>query len=54
MKKIIDGIKYDIIYGYSKENKIVNIKGGNKDLVGKIVNVKIDETKTFTLYGTLI
>ena len=54
LEVLIDGIKDDIIYGYSKENKIVNIKGGNKDLVGKIVNVKIDETKTFTLYGTLI
>ena len=54
LEVLVDGIKDDIIYGYSKENKIVNIKGGNKDLLGKIVNVKIDETKTFTLYGTII
>ncbi len=43
----------DVLSGYSEENKLVNFKG-SKDLVGKIVNVKITLAKSWTLEGEAI
>ena len=38
------------VCGYTENMKLVNIKG-NKDLIGKIVNVKITDTKSFSMDG---
>lgn len=48
---LVDGITNNKGYGYSKDNKIVNIDGINENDIGNFVNVLIDNTKTFTLYG---
>ena len=40
----------DILSGYSENFKLINFKG-NKDKIGKIVSVKINVAKTFTLEG---
>ena len=40
----------DILTGYSESQKLVNFKG-NKDSIGKIVNVLITKAKTFTIEG---
>lgn len=45
--------KKDMMYGYTETNKLVNFKG-NKDLIGKIVDVKILEAKSFSLDGELV
>jgi tRNA-2-methylthio-N6-dimethylallyladenosine synthase len=42
-----------ILSGYSEENKLVNFKG-NEDMIGKIVDVKITVSKTWTLEGEAI
>lgn len=39
--------------GRTRTNKIVNFKGG-KELIGKIVNVRIDEAQTWSLEGKLV
>ena len=39
-----------MLCGYSEHNKLVNFKG-NKDHIGSIVNVKINEAKTWFLIG---
>lgn len=39
-----------ILSGYSEENKLVNFKG-NESMIGKIVDVKITTSKTWTLEG---
>jgi len=39
--------------GRSRTNKIVNFEGG-KDLIGKLVNVKITEPHTWSLLGTIL
>jgi len=41
------------LMGYSDTNKLVNLKG-TEDLIGKIVNVKILEAKTWSLNGEYI
>ncbi len=38
------------LYGYTDTMKLVNIEG-NKDLIGKVVNVKIKQAKSFSLDG---
>ena len=40
--------------GRTRQNKLVNFTGGNDDLVGKLVNVKITSPKTFSLQGELV
>lgn len=40
----------EILSGYTEDNKLVNFKG-NKDMIGKIINVKIIKAKTYTLEG---
>ena len=45
--------KEGYLMGYSEENKLVNLKGSD-DLIGKIVNVKILEAKTWSLNGEYI
>ena len=40
----------NVLSGYSEDMKLVNFIG-NKDMVGKIVNVKITKAKTYTLEG---
>ncbi|HPD00518.1 MAG TPA: tRNA (N6-isopentenyl adenosine(37)-C2)-methylthiotransferase MiaB [Acetivibrio sp.] len=44
----------DKVYtGRTRGNKIVNFEG-NKDMIGKLVNVRIDSVKTWSLEGTVI
>ena len=38
------------VYGYTETMKLVNVVG-SQDLIGKIVNVKIVEAKSFSLDG---
>ena len=42
-----------MLFGYTETNKLVNFKG-NKDLIGKIVNVKVLDAKSFSLDGELV
>ncbi|SHG95243.1 tRNA (N6-isopentenyl adenosine(37)-C2)-methylthiotransferase MiaB [Tepidibacter thalassicus] len=39
--------------GRTRQNKLVNFEG-NKNLIGKLVNVKITEVKTFSLNGIVV
>ncbi len=41
------------LYGYTDTYKLVNVIG-SKDLIGKIVNVKIEDAKSFSLDGTAV
>lgn len=41
------------LYGYTDTNKLINFDG-NESLVGKIVNVKVEEAKTWSLDGKYI
>ena len=52
---LVEGLsnKDGMMFGYTETNKLVNFKGNN-DLVGKIVNVKILEAKSFSLDGELV
>jgi tRNA-2-methylthio-N6-dimethylallyladenosine synthase len=43
----------DVLTGHSRGNKVVNFKGP-KSLIGEIVNVKVKESKTWTLTGDLV
>ncbi|MST99947.1 tRNA (N6-isopentenyl adenosine(37)-C2)-methylthiotransferase MiaB [Tissierella pigra] len=43
----------DVLTGRSRTNKLIHFKG-DKSLIGSIVNVKIENVKTFTLEGELI
>ncbi|KKB38899.1 tRNA (N6-isopentenyl adenosine(37)-C2)-methylthiotransferase MiaB [Bacillus thermotolerans] len=43
----------DILAGYTNKNKLVNFKGP-KTAIGKIVNVKITEAKTWSLNGEMV
>ncbi|MDP4083114.1 MAG: tRNA (N6-isopentenyl adenosine(37)-C2)-methylthiotransferase MiaB [Bacillota bacterium] len=43
----------DVLAGYTNKNKLVNFKGP-KSAIGKIVKVKITETKTWSLNGEII
>ena len=41
------------LMGYTETNKLVNVKG-QKEIIGKIVKVKINEAKTWSLNGEYI
>lgn len=43
----------DILAGYTNKNKLVNFKGP-KTAIGKIVNVKVTEAKTWSLNGEMV
>ncbi|MEK3886899.1 tRNA (N6-isopentenyl adenosine(37)-C2)-methylthiotransferase MiaB [Bacillus sp. FSL K6-3431] len=43
----------DVLAGYTRKNKLVNFKGP-KSIVGKLVNVKIINAKTWSLDGEMI
>lgn len=43
----------EMLAGYTERNKLVNFKGP-KSVIGKIVNVKITNTKTWTLDGEMV
>ena len=42
-----------VLEGYTSKNKLVNFKAP-KEMVGKLVDVKIDEAKQYSLNGTFI
>ncbi len=52
---LVEGLsnKEDMLFGYTETNKLVNFKG-NSNLIGKIVNVKILDAKSFSLDGELV
>ena len=62
-KKMIDNIypvlveglsnKENMLFGYTETSKLVNFKG-DINLIGKIVNVKIKEAKSFSLDGEIV
>jgi len=54
-KVLVEGLsnKEEEVFGYTETNKLVNFKG-DKNLVGKIVNVKIIDAKSFSLDGELV
>ena len=55
-KVLVDGISKtddNMLSGYTESNKLVHFKGSN-DLIGKIVNVKINESHTYSLLGELV
>ena len=56
VKVLVEGISEknkDKVYGYTETMKLVNIVG-SKELIGKIINVKITEAKSFSLDGEKI
>jgi tRNA-2-methylthio-N6-dimethylallyladenosine synthase len=44
----------DKLSGRTRQNKLVNFEGGNEDLVGKLVNVRVTEARTFSLNGVMV
>ncbi len=56
VKVLVDGPSKKneaILSGYSEQNKIVLFEGG-KELIGQIIDVKIDSSNTWSLYGTRV
>ena len=56
LKVLVEGLSKrnsNILSGYSEENKLVNFKG-SPNMIGKIVDVKINVSKTWTLEGEAI
>lgn len=45
--------KKDLLMGYTDTMKLVNVKG-SKEWIGKIVNVKITDTKTWSMNGEIV
>ncbi|MDA6130819.1 TRAM domain-containing protein, partial [Escherichia coli] len=43
----------EILAGYTRKNKLVNFKGP-KTAIGKIVNVKVTDAKTWSLNGEMV
>ena len=54
-KVLVEGLssKEGEVFGYTETNKLVNFKG-DSSLIGKIVNVKILDAKSFSLDGELV
>ena len=54
-KVLTEGLssKENMMFGYTETNKLVNFPG-DKSLIGKIVNVKILDAKSFSLDGELV
>ena len=55
-KVLVDGVSKtdeNMLSGYTESNKLVHFKG-DESLVGKIVNVKINESHTYSLLGELV
>ncbi len=48
-----ESVKENQLYGYTKTNKLVNFNG-DLSLIGKLVNVKITDAKSFSLDGELV
>ena len=46
--------KEDKLMGYTDTMKLVNINSNNKDIIGKIVKVKITDVKTWSLDGEVV
>ena len=44
----------NVLSGRTRQNKLVNFTGGNEDLTGKLVKVKIVDPKSLSLNGVLI
>ncbi|MGL6107235.1 tRNA (N6-isopentenyl adenosine(37)-C2)-methylthiotransferase MiaB [Romboutsia sp.] len=44
----------NILTGRTRQSKLVNFSGGDIDLIGKLVQVKITDPRTFSLQGELI
>lgn len=44
----------NMMCGYTRHNKLCHFKSENKDLVGKLVHVKVTEAKTWFIIGELI
>lgn len=42
-----------VLAGYTEKNKLVNFKAP-KEMIGKLVDVKIDEAKQYSLNGTFV
>ena len=52
---LVEGIssKEGMLFGYTETNKLVNFKGDEK-LIGKLVDVKVVDAKSFSLDGELV
>ena len=53
---LVDGVSKndkDMYSGYTEENKLVHFKGC-KELIGKIIKVKITESHTYSLIGEIV
>lgn len=44
----------EILTGKTRQNKTVNFTGGDDSLIGKLVDVKITEPRSFSLNGELV
>ena len=55
VKVLVDGMssKENELCGYTETNKLVNFSGP-LDLIGQIVNVRIDDAKSFSLDGVYV
>ena len=43
----------ELLSGYTESNKIVHFKG-NETMVGRIINVRITESHTYSLLGEVV
>ncbi len=52
---LVEGIseKKNELFGYTETKKLINFKG-DEDLIGKIVNVRVTEAKTWSLDGEIV
>jgi tRNA-2-methylthio-N6-dimethylallyladenosine synthase len=56
VKVLIEGISEkdeNCLFGYTETNKLVNVKG-DKEMIGKIVNVLINKVQTWSMDGEII